>query len=62
MEGSTRDTALESLPSRERELKLSPGHLALGGEESLPSRERELKLHEVEFTPREGDVAPFTGA
>ena len=34
----------QSLPSRERELKLLAGQVSVSGGKSLPSRERELKL------------------
>ena len=53
---------LESLPSRERELKPSELGDNTPTTLSLPSRERELKLGLVPKKEKKEDVAPLAGA
>ena len=52
----------ESLPSRERELKLLAQEDTVDRVVSLPSRERELKQGDHDYRLRLLLVAPFTGA
>ena len=52
----------ESLPSRERGLKLLDSNVVTGISESLPSRERGLKLQILATIEYNFIVAPFAGA